>query len=167
MDLQRLSLYNFRNFTRVESITLQPGALLVAAAPNAAGKTNFLESIVVLFRGRSWRGRLEQCARWNTDVFRVEGDVALQQGLQQLSVSYNRSSRAVKIEENAHPVSLVTLYARYPLLTFLPEDSFLFSRGPEARRNFLNHVLISSEAYVTSFVQYQRSLLKRRARTRR
>lgn len=163
MDLLRLSLSNFRNFARVDSIELPEASLLVAAAPNAVGKTNFLESMVILLRGRSWRASSEQCIRWNAEAFRLEGEVKTIEGKQQLSVSYHRPTRKLRIEENNQLASLVTFYSRYPLLIFLPEDSFLFTRGPEQRRNFLNHVLVSSNSYVAALVQYQRALRQRNA----
>lgn len=163
MNIKTLSLLHFRNFPYVEKLEFPNGALLVAAAPNATGKTNFLESLVVLLRGKSFRSSLEECVTWGEEEAGVRGVVQRLEGETHLGVSYNRKKRTVALEENGEPVSPVTLYARYGLVLFLPEDTFLFDRGPGARRNFLNQVLVSRPTYVSALVQYQRVLRQRNA----
>lgn len=169
MDLTRLSLVAWRNFRSAQEIALAPGALLLAVAPNAVGKTNFLESIVVLLRGRSWRATPAACVTWGQPGFRVEGDLLLSTSERvRLAVSYqkadlppDRSPAKLHLLENGIPASLITFYGRYLVVLFLPEDTFLLARGPEERRNFLNSVLVSSSAYVASLVRYRRSLQQR------
>lgn len=161
MDITKLSLYNFRNFAHIQEIALPAQSLLIAAAPNATGKTNFLESLVVLLRGKSWRASHAECVRWGEDVFVVQGEVITQQVTSHLAVHYQNSNRRLRVEENGEPASPVTFYGHYPLVMFLPEDTFMFARGPAQRRNFLNRTLISSPQYVGALVQYQRALKQR------
>lgn len=169
MDITCLSLTAWRNFRAVKEVALAPGALLLALAPNAVGKTNFLESIVVLLRGRSWRASLRQCVAWGQPGFRVEGDLLSSASEPaHLAVSYQKpgppphhAPATFRLTENNTPASLVTFYSRYPLLVFLPDDTFLLARGPEARRNFLNSVLVGSPVYMASLVRYRRSLQQR------
>lgn len=161
MDVQRLSMANFRNLGRVEEVEFPSGGILVAAAPNAMGKTNFLESVVVLLRGRSWRTRTEECITWGEDNFILRGVVQREDEARQIGVRYHRPSRKLRIEEGGVPVSAVTFYAHYPLVLFLPEDTFLFTRGPGARRNFLNQVLVAHPQYLSALVQYHRVLKQR------
>jgi len=161
MDIKHLSMAHFRNLGWVEEIQFPPGGLLVAAAPNAMGKTNFLESVVVLLRGRSWRTRVEECVAWGEDSFVLRGTVVGGDETRQIAVRYHRPSRKLRIEENGAPVSVVTFYAHYPLVLFLPEDTFLFSRGPSARRNFLNQALVTYPQYLSALVQYHRILKQR------
>lgn len=163
MHIKAISLLNFRNFSYVEKLEFPAKALLVAAAPNATGKTNFLESLVVLLRGKSFRSPLEECVKWGEDEAAVRGAIQRADGEARLGVSYNRAKRTVTLEEHGEPVSPVFLYARYGLVLFLPEDTFLFDRGPVARRNFLNQVLVSRPSYVSALVQYQRVLKQRNA----
>lgn len=169
MDITCLSLSSWRNFRAVKEVALAPGVLLLALAPNAIGKTNFLESIVMLLRGRSWRASHEACVAWGQAGWRVEGDFLLSASEPaHLVVSYQKSGppphyapAKLLIEENNTPASLITFYNRYPVLVFLPDDTFLLARGPEARRNFLNSVLVSSPVYVANLVRYRRSLQQR------
>jgi DNA replication and repair protein RecF len=167
MDIAHLSLTHFRNFSAVDDIAFAPGALLVAAAPNAVGKTNFIESIVVLLRGRSWRAGLAECVQWGEESLVVRGEIQTREASARVAVQYQRAGDGkparLRIEENGTPASLVAFYGRYPVLVFLPEDTFLFSRGPEERRNFMNQVLTSLSPYLAALVQYQRALKQRNA----
>jgi len=163
MYLERLSLAHFRNFNQTEQISFPSGHLLIAAAPNATGKTNFLESMFVLLRGRSWRARTDECVQWGAQGFVLQGEVHSGLGTAQLQVTYDIQQRTVRLEEDQLPVSPVTLFTKYPVVTFFPEDTFIFSRGPEQRRNFLNQVLMSTPSYVAALVQYYRVLKQRNA----
>lgn len=161
MYLQSLSLASFRNFVRVEEVGFPAEQLCLVHAPNATGKTNFLESIFMLLRGKSWRAPAAECVQWGQDYFRITGQVVRGDGPAQLTVRYQSAQRLLRLEEAGAVVSLVTLYTRYPVVLFLPEDTFLFTRGPEGRRNFLNSVLVSSPQYLASLVQYHRTLRQR------
>lgn len=163
MNIEKLSLYHFRNFEQVAELEFPDTALLVAAAANATGKTNFLESLVVLLRGKSFRGSLPECTAWGEKELVVTGQVKRDGTSARLSVAYERERHRLKLEENGEPISAVALYTKYPLVTFVPDDTFLFTRGPAARRNFFNHVLTSEPAYLSALVQYQRALRQRNA----
>lgn len=161
MDIKNLSMVNFRNLGHVKEIEFPSGGLLVAAAPNATGKTNFLESVAVLLRGKSWRTKTEECVAWGEDGFLLRGMVQREEGVRQVAVRYHRPSRKLRIEEDGAPVSAVTFYSHYPLVMFLSEDTFLFSRGPSTRRNFLNQVLVTHPQYLSALMQYHRVLKQR------
>lgn len=163
MYLERLALTHFRNISKTDEIVFHPNGLHIAAAPNATGKTNFLESIYVLLRGRSWRASLAQCVQWRAPGFLLEGVAALKDERPQLKVRYAGAPYKLFIEENNSPASVVTFLASYPLILFLPEDTFVFVRGPEQRRNFMNHILLSVPSYVATLVHYQRILQQRNA----
>jgi DNA replication and repair protein RecF len=163
MTLKTLELVYFRNFTQAQ-LEFPASGILVVNAPNAAGKTNFLESIVLLLRGKSWRASAEQCVQWGHDGFRIQGEIDVGEPVStELSVQYELATRGLHLKENSAPVSLVTFYTKYPLIVFLPEDTFLFTRGPEQRRNFFNTVLVSVPSYLSALVQYGRVLKQRNA----
>lgn len=162
MNITKLALHNFRNFTEVDEVILPTDSLLIAAAPNATGKTNFLEALVVLLRGKSWRAGHAECVQWGQEHFTVRGSIVRTHApATELAVQYHQGSRRLRVEENTIPASPVAFYSQYPLILFLPEDTFIFSRGPAARRNFLNRTLVSRPQYVAALVQYQRVLKQR------
>ena len=74
MPVRSLTLAGFRSYDALE-LDLAPGAQVVVG-PNAAGKTNLIEALVVLSRGRSHRGANEaELIRWGHDFARVEAGV--------------------------------------------------------------------------------------------
>ncbi|MEO6077714.1 MAG: DNA replication and repair protein RecF, partial [Candidatus Andersenbacteria bacterium] len=110
-----------------------------------------------------FRSRAEDCVQWGEDQFTVKGQVDVLGGRSTLSVQYSKGQKKIKIQENDVLVSPVTFFGKYPYVAFLPEDAFLFNRGPSERRNFLNSSLASSQKYLSSIVQYHRVLKQRNA----
>lgn len=163
MKILSIGIYQFRNLNLPAPISIPPAPLVAVLAPNASGKTNFLEAIVVLLRGKSFRARNEECVSWGKDNFVVQGVVDYGEGNKALSVQYSSPTKSIRITEDNAMVSPVTFFGRYPVVLFLPEDAFLFSRGPVGRRNFLNTSLASSNNYLASVVQYHRALRQRNA----
>lgn len=164
MKITTLSLINFRNFRQVDEIVFPPHQpLLVAAAPNATGKTNFLEAAHFLLRGKSWRATPADCVGWGESFFQIGAHLKTRRGDSFLSVRYDGQHKTVRFEQDEEPASIVKFYRDYPFVLFLPEDTFLFVRGPAGRRNFLNSALISSPPYLSSLVQYYRILRQRNA----
>ncbi|MEX0649575.1 MAG: DNA replication and repair protein RecF [Candidatus Andersenbacteria bacterium] len=161
MNIQELTIHNFRNIRGAREIEFPQANLLVAAAPNATGKTNFLEALMVLLRGKSFRASHEECVSWGEEYFLVRGVVRNDAEIKNLAVQYHVPTKKLRIEEDGEPVSPVTFYSQYPVILFLPEDTFIFYRGPAARRNLLNTTLVSSSQYLSAVVQYQRALRQR------
>lgn len=161
MKLTSISFRNFRNLRDAQVVDVPSEPLLVAVAPNATGKTNFLEAIAMLLRGKSFRGSHEECVTWGADFFLVQGQVEGREGMATVAVQYHVPSRKLRIEQDTHPISPVVFYANYPYVMFVPEDTFLLHRGPALRRNFLNNSLAASTAYLSGLVQYQRALRQR------
>lgn len=57
MEIKSLALRNFRNFAKLD-LTFHP-KLTVFIGPNASGKTNICEAVILLSSGRSFRARTE------------------------------------------------------------------------------------------------------------
>jgi DNA replication and repair protein RecF len=163
MKITSFSAHQFRNFKHIYPIEFPQAPLLVVLAPNASGKTNFLEAIVVMLRGKSFRAQLKDLVQWGEDTFVIRGEVEHGGENSRLAVAYSAQMKSLRIEENSIPVSPVTFFGRYPFVLFLPEDTFLFNRGPAGRRNFLNTSLAGSQKYLASIVQYHRVLRQRNA----
>lgn len=163
MNIRSFSAHQFRNFKHIDSIEFPEAPLLAILAPNASGKTNFLEAIVVMLRGKSFRAQSSELVMWGEDSFVVQGEVEREEGVSRLAVEYKTQGKNIRIQENGIPVSPVTFFGHFPFVLFLPEDAFLFNRGPAGRRNFLNASLAGSHQYLASIVQYHRVLRQRNA----
>lgn len=71
MILKKLSLTNFRNFSKEEFLFSPQVSLIVG--PNTSGKTNLIEAIYLLSTGKSMRASLEaEMIRWGESWARVE-----------------------------------------------------------------------------------------------
>ncbi|MDA1168909.1 MAG: DNA replication and repair protein RecF [bacterium] len=163
MKIQSFSAHQFRNFKDINPVEFPEAPLLAILAPNASGKTNFLEAIVVMLRGKSFRAQMKDLVMWGEDSFVIRGDVEHAGENSLLAIEYKAQLKNLRIEENSIPVSPVTFFGRYPFVLFLPEDTFLFNRGPAGRRNFMNTSLASSQKYLANIVQYHRVLRQRNA----
>ena len=66
MRLEALTLYDFRNYARLEA-SFVPGVNLILGE-NAQGKTNLLEAVAYLSTGRSFRtARPQELVRFGAD----------------------------------------------------------------------------------------------------
>lgn len=73
MRLEKLSLINFRNYTRRD---FEFGESTILVGANAVGKTNVLEAIYVMAVGESFReGKVEEMVKWGAEVSHVSGVV--------------------------------------------------------------------------------------------
>src|SRR4051812_37400250 len=74
MNLIRLSLSNFRNYSKLGFDFKTPVTVLIG--DNAQGKTNFLESIFFLATAKSLKSdRDEELINHSQDVLRIEGEL--------------------------------------------------------------------------------------------
>lgn len=72
MNLRSLSLQNFRNYSK-KTFDFSSDTTLILG-PNASGKTNILEAIYLLSRGKSFRAKREsEMITYDRELARVEG----------------------------------------------------------------------------------------------
>jgi DNA replication and repair protein RecF len=153
-----LRLQHFRSFGDA-SFELSPGVNIIVG-PNASGKTNLLEAILVLARGSSYRVRDSELVQFNRPWARLDGHSA------------DSTQRTVKIIREPAPDKLyeldgqvfkrLSLVRSLPVVLFEPSHLRLFSGGPERRRDYLDDLLEQTVAgYGTIRRQYKRALAQR------
>jgi len=153
-----LRLQNFRSFTD-DSFELSPGVNIIVG-PNASGKTNLLEAVLVLARGLSYRAK-------DSDLVRFEQPWARLDGHSEIS-----GRRTVKIIREPEPSKQYELDGKtfkrlsrphiLPVVLFEPNHLQLFAGGPERRRDYLDDLLEQTvSGYGTIRRQYKRVLAQR------
>lgn len=153
-----LRLQNFRSY---KDTTIEFGAgVNIIVGPNASGKTNLLEAVLVLCRGSSYRAPDSDLISHGSEWARIDGH-------------FLGNERTIKLfEERSKKEYIIggTILKRLPLsrsvpvVVFEPNHLRLLTESPEHRRNFLDDII---EQTVPSFAeirrQYKRALAQRNA----
>lgn len=155
-----IRLKNFRSYKDV-GFEFESGVNIVVG-PNASGKTNLLESILVLCSGGSYRARDVDLVKFNKDFARLEG-------------IFGQHKRVVKIEAQGEKVQKnyeldgkvykrLSLERTVPVVVFEPNHLQLISRGPEQRRDFFDDILVrTTPGFKNLSASYRRALAQRNA----
>lgn len=163
MRVERLSLINFRNYDE-QSLTFS-GLLNILTGPNAQGKTNLLEALILLGTGRSARAtRDHELIRWGADAARVVASVERMYGSVRLELHLQAGS-AKRFFVNGQPVRrLRDLFGHLNVVAFTPDDLQLVKGSPTQRRQFLDYEIAQvSPAYRDRLARYHRVLRQRNA----
>lgn len=165
MQLKKLALTNYRNHPQF-TLELSPQTTFLVG-PNAAGKSNILESIALLTSPHPWRGNYdadliaegENHARVTGVVQQKIGEIFLEVFLEKLGEgNYTRK----KVWVNKVPRSQVVFSGNLRAVAFLPQQIDLFTRSPSERRKILDTLLLQSRReYLISRRIYEKALLQR------
>ncbi len=157
--IHSVRLQNFRSYSN-ESFEFEPGVNIVVG-PNASGKTNLLEAILLLSQGSSFRARDADLVSFKARWARLDGSYA------------GAHSRAVKLDGRSgslikefiidgRPFRRLSLERTFPVVLFEPQHLQLLTRGPEGRREYLDDLLARSRAGFKSLANaYKRTLAQR------
>jgi DNA replication and repair protein RecF len=180
MPVRSLTLTGFRSYEALE-LDIDLGAHVIVG-PNATGKTNLIEALVILSRGRSHRGASEtEMIRWGHDFARVEAgvdpDLRPDQGradeprhrvevVMHQPGSATGARRRVRIDGVARRPGATAGVLRTVL--FAPEDMTLISGAPALRRGFLDALVAQREPTANAtMATYTRALTQRNSLLRR
>lgn len=153
-----LRLQHFRSYTD-DSFEFQPGVNIVVG-PNASGKTNLLEAILVLASGSSYRVNDAELVQRDQPWARLD------------SHDTTDRTRTAKIVLDPRPVKTyefggkvirrLSLRDKLPVVLFEPNHLQLLSGSPEQRRSYLDDLLEQTQpGYGTLRREYKRILAQR------
>ncbi len=153
-----LRLQHFRSFGDA-SFEIGQGVNIIVG-PNASGKTNLLEAVLVLARGVSYRARDNELPGFGQAWARLDGHID------------NGGQRTVKIIAGPQPektyeidgktLKRLSLEKSLPAVLFEPDHLRLFSGGPDRRRDYLDDLLEqTAPGYGPARRQYKRALAQR------
>ena len=123
---------------------------------NAVGKTNLIEALWMLARGKSFRaGHDREMIRYATEIGRVKG-VADGGELEVVIIPHKRYL------VNGVPKRRMDFVGKLPAVLFRPEDMELIAGSPHVRREYLDGVLEQVDAeYRRSLLSYKKGLRQR------
>ena len=173
MHLQRLSLTNFRNFTRL-AIAL-PKGLTIVQSENAQGKSNLLEAIAYLATTRSPRTNSDvELVNWLAmdepmPFARLSAEVQKRERLERLDITLMPAANAggrlrKQVRINGAPRRAMDVVGLMPVALFRPEDVELVSGSPGVRRRYLDVALCQLDrAYCRTLSRYGKAVEQRNA----
>jgi DNA replication and repair protein RecF len=164
VHVTHLAVFDFRNYERAELDPAEEGVTLLVG-PNGAGKTNLLEALCYAASLRSFRG--------------TPPPALVRAGHEQgfVSVSAKRGERFVQLEVellvsgrgrlrlNRQAVRRPEAFVGSLLVTvFSPDDIALVKSGPQARRDYLDDLVVGlSPKLALVAANFERSLRQRNA----
>lgn len=163
-----IALQHFRSYSQ-KKFDFHP-KLTVVIGQNTAGKTNLVESIMLLSSGKSFRADKDfQMIQFGKEVGRIQGlvvhegeKIKLEVILAQGESSHGRFVKKYMV--NDVPRTRNHFIGNLPAVLFRPEELDIIVDGPTLRRDFLNSVLESVDAeYRLSKTLYEKALRQRNA----
>ncbi|MBV6395308.1 MAG: DNA replication and repair protein RecF [Anaerolineales bacterium] len=176
MYLKRLSLTNFRNFTRLDVDVPRRSVLLVGN--NAQGKTSILEAIYFLAALTSFQTNADRQminfleAHNNPAVGRIVGEYARGNRTHKLEVRLildpvgvgngQRLRKEILLDGVKKPAS--DAVGQFSAVVFVPQMSQIIEGGPDERRRYLNLALAQAlPAYASVLSDYAKIIEQRNA----
>ncbi len=132
MRVERLQLTSYRTYAQLD-VTFPTGPQVVVGA-NATGKTNLLESVLVLGTGRSHRASVDgELIAWGAEFARLE---ALADGntVEVVVARTQTGGGRKRVQVNGVARRPQALAAALPVVLFAPEDMLLIVGSPGLRR---------------------------------
>ncbi|HET9850421.1 MAG TPA: DNA replication/repair protein RecF [Candidatus Saccharimonadales bacterium] len=154
--ISSLRAQNFRSYADA-SFEFTPGVNIVVG-PNASGKTNLLEAVLVLCRGGSYRARDPELVKFNKSWARLDGYFDNQ--TRTYKYASEQAEKNFVIDDK--PYKRLSLDKSLPVVWFEPNHLQLLIRGPEQRRDYFDELLERTQpGFKQQSSAYRRALAQR------
>lgn len=161
--LKSLSLINYKNIA--EHTFEFDSKINAIVGKNGIGKTTILDAIYHLAIGKSYFNPLAtQNIKHGEDFFVLDGQFEKELRTEQILCSYKKGQKKI-LKRNGK------IYERFsehigliPIVIISPSDVDLIMEGSETRRRFIDNVISTSDpAYLSSLINYQKTVAQRNA----
>ncbi|MBA3758261.1 DNA replication/repair protein RecF [Candidatus Saccharibacteria bacterium] len=158
MAFSDIRLQNFRSYID-DSFEFSPGVNIIVG-PNASGKTNLLEAIMVLALSKSYRAKDTELIRFKKPWARLDGHGDGGARTIKLIDEDMRIKKELIVDEQL--IKKLTIAKQVPVVLFEPNHLQLLSGSPELRREYMDDLLEQfTPGYDTLRKQYKRALQQR------
>ena len=162
-----IDLINFRNF-KDYSINFSKNCN-VFYGKNGSGKTNILEGISLLSKGRGLRkDKFANIIRKNCKKFIIKSDFKSEEIIYNLIAETenidNRFKKKITVNNDKSSDSLELIYDKTPFLYFLPETERLFQSSPSIRRNLIDQFIYTSQNKYNKLVNRYNKFIQERSK---
>jgi DNA replication and repair protein RecF len=161
MLVDHLALVSFRSYASLD-VAFPPGPQVIVG-PNAAGKTNLVESLAVLGTGHSHRASLDgELISWGAEFARVEANISPQTKIELVIARTAAGGGRKRVLVNGVARRPGALASALPMVLFAPEDMLLIVGSPSGRRAELDRLVAQTVPQATStMANYSRALTQR------
>jgi DNA replication and repair protein RecF len=154
-----IQLKQFRSYTD-DSFEFSSGVNIIVG-PNASGKSNLLEAILVIARGGSYRVTDSDLLMFDAPWARLDAHV---DGVSTRTVKITKTDHKTtkSYEFDGRAFQRLTHTHTLPVVLFEPNDLLLLGGQPELRRNYLDNLLEQLEPGFASTRRHYRRVLSQR-----
>jgi len=130
--------------------------------PNASGKTNLLEALLVIARGASYRAGTDELVQFDKPWARLDAHTPT--GQRSVKIDSQSSPAKKTFEINGQVLSRLSLEKTIPTVLFEPQHLQLLTGRPDIRRDYLDDLLEQTNVgYAKLRRDYRRTLSQRNA----
>ena len=158
MAILDIRLQNFRSY-KDSSYQFVDGVNVVVG-PNASGKTNLLEAILVLAEGSSYRAKDPYLIKNKSTWARLDG--RFDQGQRILKVRSSDDETEKTLELDGKTIRRVSYDKTIPVVLFEPNHLQLFTHGPQQRRDYIDYLLQKHQPQLKLLINKYRRVLAQR-----
>lgn len=155
--ISELRLQHFRSYSDA-SFTLDPGVTIIVG-PNASGKTNLLEAVMVVCHGSSYKAKDSELVQFDSEWARL--DAHSLDGTRIVKIK-TEPQAGKSFEINDHVVTRLHSSKKLPTVLFEPNHLMLLHGSPDLRRNFLDDLIEQSEVGFASIRRHYKRVLAQR-----
>jgi DNA replication and repair protein RecF len=162
-----IELINFRNFENY-SINFSKNCN-VFYGKNGSGKTNILEGISLLSKGRGLRkDKFVNIIKKNCEKFIIKSDFKNKEITYNLIAetknTNNRIKKKLTVNNDKSSDSLELIYDQTPFLYFMPETERLFQSSPSIRRNLIDQFIYTNQHKYNKLINRYNKLIQERSK---
>ena len=163
--INNIEFSNFRNFKNFK--TSFDNKLNILFGDNGCGKTNILEGISLIAKGRGIRNSsISNLIKKGEDKFFIKNNLEINKNNFDIQIltekKINNFKKITKINNDASKDALDFLNKSISYLVFLPEMERLFQASPSYRRNFIDRLIFSSKNDYNKLInKYKKTLIER------
>ncbi len=160
-----IEFYNFRNFRKFKSSF--DNKLNILFGDNGCGKTNILEGISLIAKGRGIRNsNIANLIKNKENNFLIKNNLEINNNNYNIEIFTKKKNdklkKIIKINDDQSKNSQDFLNKFISYLVFLPEMERLFQASPSYRRNFIDRLIFSSKNDYNKLInKYKKSLIER------
>jgi DNA replication and repair protein RecF len=152
-----IRLQHFRSYTDA-SFEIDPGVNIIVG-PNASGKTNLLEAVLVVARGNSYKAKDAELVQFGATWARLDADTTTQTRIVKIKTE-PVLSKTFEMDEQI--LTRLHQSRTLPVVLFEPNHLLLLSGSPDLRRIFLDDLIEQTEAGYGSVRRHYRRVLAQR-----